>query len=143
MRMMAKASPNGTFVRVASVSAGRPAGPKPLSSAWMVTACSRLAVTSVHQSCQAMKRKSRRPRVMNTSPRVRTPERTHLIAVPSSQDLRVRQTQASRVCRESHLVIALNVVAQPVVVHILPIDLDLLVLVERRTHRGRVPDRLA
>src|SRR5450631_2584923 len=133
--MMAKASPNGTFVRFAtgfgSPRSGRPAGPKPLSRAWMVTVCSRLAVTSVHHSCQAMNRNRNRPTVMNTSPRVRTPQRNPFIAFPSWLDLRVQQAQASGVCREDRLVQGFHVVAQSEQLDILAIDLDLLTLVQR------------
>src|SRR5450759_707778 len=136
--MIAKASPNGTFVRVAKGSAtprsARFAGPKVLSRVWTATACSRLAVTSVHQSCQATNRNSNRPRVMSTSPRVRTPQRKPFIAAGSWLDLRVQQTQASRVCREGHLVHAFHVVTQPEELGVLAIDRDRIALVQRSAH---------
>src|ERR1039458_388439 len=100
----------------------------------MVTACARFAVTSVHQSCQDTNRNSSRPRVMSTSPRVRTPHRRRLIEAPSLLDLRVKQTQASREGREGHLVHALHVIAQSEQFDVLAIDRYLLILVQRSAH---------
>src|SRR5450631_3654716 len=108
----------------------------------MVTTWARLAVTSVHQSCQDTKRRSSRPRVMSTSPRFRTPRCSRLIEVPSSLDLRVEQAQASGVGREGHLVHALDVIAQSEQFDIFAIYRNLLILVQRGAHGRNVTDRL-
>src|ERR1035437_154983 len=100
----------------------------------MVTAWARFAVTSVHQSCQDTKRNSSRPRVMSTSPRVRTPRCSRLIEVPSLLDLRVKQTQASQVGREGHPGHAFHVIAQSEQFDVLAIDRYLLILVQRSAH---------
>src|SRR5665648_6247 len=149
MRMIAKASPNGTFVKVARGTRGsatprspRFAGPKPLSRAWTVAACVLLAATSVHQSCQATNSSSNSPRVMSTSPRVRTAQRNPFIVVLSSLSSRVLQTQASRVSRKGRLVDALHVIAQSEQAGVLPVDRDLLALLQRGAHGRLVTDRL-
>src|SRR5665647_157930 len=149
MRMIAKASPNGTFVRVARGTVGsaaprsaRFAGPKPFSRAWTVTACSLLAATSVHQSCQVTNSNNNSPRVTSTSPRVRTAQRNPFIVVPSSLSSRVLQTQASRVCRKCRLVDAFHAIAQSEHAGVLAVDRDLLTLVQRGAHGRLVTDRL-
>src|SRR5450756_922764 len=108
----------------------------------MATACSRLAVTSVHHSCHATNSNSNSPRVINSSPIVPTTQRSAFTVEPSSLTLRMHQAQASLVCRETRLGLAGHVIAQTEQVGVLPVDRDLRALVQRLAHGQLVTDRL-
>src|SRR5665647_14381 len=108
----------------------------------MATACSRLAVTSVHHSCHATNSNSNSPRVINSSPTVPTTQRSAFTVEPSSLTLRVHQTQASLVCREARPGLAGHVIAQTEQVGVLAVDRDLLTPVQSLTHGRLVTDRL-
>src|SRR5674476_816543 len=107
-----------------------------------VTACSLLAVTSVHHSCHATNSNSNTPRVINSSPIVPTTQRSAFTVEPSSPTLRIQKTQAPLVCREGRLCPAGHVIAQTEQVGVLPVDPDLLTPVQSCTHGSLVANRL-
>src|SRR5674476_427582 len=108
----------------------------------MATACSRLAVTSVHHSCHATNSNSNTPRVISSSPIVPTTQRSAFTVESSSLTLRIQQAWASLVCREGRLGLAGHVIAQTEQVGIVPVGPDLPALVQRGAHGHRVTDRL-
>src|SRR5450756_1036480 len=108
----------------------------------MATACSRLAVTSVHHSCHATNSNSNTPRVISSSPIVPTTQRSAFTVPSSSLALRMQQAQASLVCREGRLCLAGHVIAQAEQVGVLPVDRDLRALVQRLAHGQLVANRL-
>src|SRR5665647_987585 len=108
----------------------------------MATACSRLAVTSVHHSCHATNSNSNTPRVISSSPIVPTTQRSAFTVQSSSLTLRIQQAQTSLVCREGRLCLAGHVIAQTEQVGVLPVDPDLLTSVQSRTHASLVANRL-